>query len=137
MKKTLLIICTGNSCRSIMAEALINAHLGDQGIRAFSAGSHPSGSVNPNAIRALKAVNAWDDRYHSKTIEAARTREPFDLVVTVCDSARESCPVFPGKTRTIHVGFDDPDGEPYEAFVTTRNLIEAHLLPIVLKELGA
>jgi arsenate reductase len=119
-----------------MAEALINACLGDQGIRAFSAGSHPGGTVNPNAIRALKAIHAWDDRYHSKSIEAARTHEPFDLVVTVCDSAKESCPVFPGKTRTIHVGFDDPDGKPYDAFVATRNLIEKALLPAVLKELG-
>jgi len=133
--QNVLIICTGNSCRSIMGEALINARLGDRGIRAFSAGSHPSGRVNPNAIRALKSVDAWDEHYHSKTIETARAYEPFDLVVTVCDNAKESCPVFPGKTKTIHVGFEDPDGKFYDAFVATRNLIEKKLLPAVLKEL--
>jgi arsenate reductase len=132
----ILIICTGNSCRSIMGEALINARLGDQGIRAFSAGSHPSGHVNPHAIQALMAVDAWKEHYHSKTIEAARAHGPFDLVITVCDRAKESCPVFPSQTKTIHVGFEDPDGKPYAAFVETRNLIENRLLSVVRQALG-
>jgi arsenate reductase len=129
-----LIICTGNSCRSIMAEALINARLGDLGVRAWSAGSAPSGRVNPNAKKVLEETGVWDERYRSKSIDEALDEAPFDLVVTVCDHARESCPVFPKHTRTLHVGFEDPDGQPYEAFVHTRDLIETTLLPIVRQE---
>ncbi len=120
-----------------MAEALINARLGGQGIRAYSAGSHPAGRVNPHAVRALKAIDVWEEHYRSKSIETAQEYAPFDLVVTVCDSAREACPVFPGSTKTIHVGFEDPDGKPYETFVATRDRIEAQLLPIVRSELIA
>ena len=136
MMKKVLILCTGNSCRSIIGEALVNRYVGHKGIQAFSAGSDPSGRVNPNAKRVLEEEGAWDDRYHSKTIDEAMKEEPFDLVVTVCDNAKESCPRFPGGVKTIHVGFEDPDGKPYDVFVETKNLIERRLLPIIEKELN-
>jgi arsenate reductase len=125
-----LIICTGNSCRSIVAEALINARLGTQSISALSAGSHPALRVNPYAQKALEEIGVWDDCYHPKSIDSVMDKS-FDLVVTVCDYARESCPVFPAEIPTIHVGFDDPDGKPYDAFVRTRDLIETTLLPTI------
>ncbi|BDY12368.1 arsenate reductase ArsC [Hydrogenimonas cancrithermarum] len=136
MMKKVLILCTGNSCRSIIGEALVNRYLGFKGVQACSAGSDPSGRVNPNAKKVLEEEGAWDDRYRSKTIDEAMKAGPFDLVVTVCDNAKESCPVFPGGVKTIHVGFEDPDGKPYDAFVETKNLIKQQLLPIIEKELN-
>jgi len=129
--KKVLILCTGNSCRSIIAEALVNKYLQTMGIEAFSAGSRPNGRVNPYAKRVLEEEGAWHGRYHSKTIEEAMQEGPFDLVVTVCDHAKESCPIFPGEVKTIHVGFEDPDGKPYEAFVKTKEKIKNELLPII------
>ena len=133
--KKVLILCTGNSCRSIIGEALVNKYLKPKGIEAFSAGSRPSGRVNPNARKVLEAVGAWDERYHSKSIDEVMTQGPFDLVVTVCDNAKESCPVFPGGVKTIHVGFEDPDGKSYEAFEETLKQIRERLLPAIEKEL--
>jgi len=133
--KKVLILCTGNSCRSIIAEALVNRYLGPKGVKAFSAGSKPSGRVNPNAVKVLKREGAWSDKYHSKTIEEAMKEGPFDLVVTVCDNAKESCPLFPGGVKTVHVGFEDPDGKPYEAFEETLDSIKRRLLPVIEKEL--
>ena len=126
--KKVLVMCTGNSCRSIIGEALIRARL--EGIEASSCGVAPSGAVNPNARRVLEAHGIWEDRYHSKSLEAV-IDTPFDLVVTVCDHAREACPVFPYPVAKIHVGFDDPDGQPYAAFEETFAQIEAELLPAV------
>jgi len=131
--KRVLVMCTGNSCRSIIAEALINRCL--DGVEAYSCGVAPSGRVNPNAKRVLKAHGCWDERYHSKDMDAV-IDEDFDLVVTVCDHAYETCPRFPVETETIHVGFEDPDGKPYEAFEETYRDIEAVLLPIVRKTLA-
>ncbi len=132
MKKNILILCTGNSCRSIIAEALINKELGD-GLKAYSSGVKASGKVNPNAKRVLEQNNCWNDNYHSKVIEEVLDVD-YDLVVTVCDNAKESCPISPKNTKIIHVGFEDPDGKEYAEFETTYNLIEDILLPIVLKE---
>jgi len=126
-------MCTGNSCRSIIAEALINARLA--GVRAYSCGVAPSGRVNPYARRVLEAHDIWEDRYHSKDLDAV-IDVPFDLVVTVCDHARETCPTFPYPIPKIHVGFDDPDGQPYTAFEETYAQIEAVLLREVERELG-
>jgi arsenate reductase len=128
MDKTVLILCTGNSCRSIIAEALINSHL--EGVTAQSSGVKASGRVNPNAKQLLEAHGEWDDAYHSKVIEEVLNTK-FDLVVTVCDNAKESCPMFPHKTDVIHVGFEDPDGKEYSAFEETRELIMDELLPAV------
>ena len=131
--KKVLILCTGNSCRSIIAEALINAKL--EGIEAKSAGVRASGRVNPNAKKVLEAHGVWDDRYYSKTLDVLKN-EAFDLVVTVCDHAKQSCPVFPNATKTMHVGFEDPDGKPYEAFEHTYRVIENELLPRVAEALA-
>ena len=132
-KKRVLILCTGNSCRSIMAEALINARLGDC-IEAFSSGVKASGKVNENAKELLQKEGIWRDEYHSKTIDKV-INEPFDLVVTVCDSAKESCPMFPKAIKTIHIGFEDPSGKEKKEYQKTLRLIEKELLPVVKEEL--
>ncbi|MBC8236749.1 MAG: arsenate reductase ArsC [Helicobacteraceae bacterium] len=133
MKKNVLILCTGNSCRSIMAEALINAKLGSC-IEAQSSGVKASGAVNPNAQALLEKKAYWREEYHSKVIETVLDT-PFDLIVTVCDHAKETCPMFPKAVKTIHVGFDDPSGKAVEEYEKTLNLIEKELLPVVKKEL--
>ncbi len=127
--KNVLILCTGNSCRSIIAEALINAKLADC-VKAFSSGVKASGKVNPNAEALLKEKGYWKDEYHSKVIETVLDN-PFDLIVTVCDHAHETCPVFPNAIETIHVGFEDPSGKAVEEYAKTLELIEKELLPIV------
>lgn len=131
--KKVLILCTGNSCRSIMAEALINAKL-DRCVEAYSSGVRASGRVNPYAKELLEEHDMWRDEYHSKTIDKV-IDEDFDLVVTVCDHANETCPVFTKPVKTIHIGFEDPDGKGPEAFVDTLMEIETRLLPIIEKEL--
>ena len=100
--KKVLILCTGNSCRSIIAEALINAFLDE--VEAQSAGVKASGRVNFYAKKVLQKHNIWKNRYHSKTIESV-INQRFDLVVSVCDNAKENCPIFPQPTPTIHIGF--------------------------------
>ena len=131
--KKVLILCTGNSCRSIIAEALINAKL-DRCVEAYSSGVRASGKVNPYAKELLQEHDMWREEYHSKTIDKVIDEE-FDLVVTVCDHAKESCPVFPKSVKSIHVGFEDPDGKGAEAFADTLLKIETRLLPIIEKEL--
>ena len=104
--KTVLFLCTGNSCRSQMAEALVNACYADQW-RAYSAGTKPAGYVHPKAIQALTEIGITHSG-QSKQIEELHTND-FDLVVTVCDSAAEECPVWPGKAgKRIHHSFVDP-----------------------------
>ena len=131
--KKVLILCTGNSCRSIIAEAVLNKYL--DGVEAFSSGVKASGKVDPNAKKVLQENGLWDDKYHSKTLNKVIDTE-FDLVVTVCDNAMESCPVFPKQTKVIHVGYEDPDGKNYSAFTKTLKLIKMELTPIVRMELG-
>jgi len=130
--KKVLIMCTGNSCRSIIAEALVNAFLDD--VEAKSCGVAPSGRVNPNAKRVLQEHGIWRDTYHSKHLDAV-IDEDFDLVVTVCDHAKETCPIFPRPIKKIHVGFEDPDGKSYEAFEKTYNEIKERLLLKVVASL--
>lgn len=131
--KNVLILCTGNSCRSIMAEALINAHLGNC-VKAYSSGVKASGAVNPHAQALLKSKGLWRDTYHSKTIDTVIDKA-FDLVITVCDHAKETCPVFPKAVKTLHVGFDDPSGGPIEGYTKTLELIHQELVPIVKQQL--
>jgi arsenate reductase len=128
MVKKILVLCTGNSCRSIIAEALVNAKL--DGIEAKSSGVKASGKVNPNAKRLLEEKGIWKDEYHSKTLDEV-INDDFDLVVTVCDNAKETCPIFPRPIPKIHVGFEDPDGKGYEAFLKTYKDIQEELLPRV------
>ena len=132
-KKHVLILCTGNSCRSIMAEALINAKLGDC-VEAQSSGVKASGKVNPNAQKLLTDNGYWREEYHSKVIDTVLDTA-FDLVVTVCDNAKESCPMFPKAVKTIHVGFEDPSGKEYAEYEKSLKLIEEQLLPVIKKEL--
>ena len=132
-KKKVLVLCTGNSCRSIIAEALLNHELGGC-VEAHSSGVAASGRVNPNAKQVLEQFEMWNDNYHSKVIEKVMDTE-FDLVVTVCGNAQETCPVFPGKTEVIHVGFEDPDGQKFDAFLQTFAEIREKLLPIVKEKL--
>ena len=133
MNKKVLVLCTGNSCRSIIAEAVLNKYL--DGVDAQSSGVKASGKVNPNAKKVLQEDGSWDEKYHSKTLDKVIDTE-FDLVVTVCDNAMESCPVFPKNTKIIHVGYADPDGKNYSAFEKTLKLIKMELNPIVRMELG-
>lgn len=133
--KKVLILCTGNSCRSIMAEAIINAKMSDC-VKAFSSGVKASGMVNPNAKALLQEKGYWREEYHSKVIETVLNNE-FDLVITVCDHAHETCPMFPKAVKTIHVAFEDPSGKEVQEYAKTLALIEEKLLPIVTKELCA
>jgi len=132
-KKQVLILCTGNSCRSIMAEAMINAKLGAC-VKAQSSGVKASGKVNPHAQVLLESKGEWRESYHSKVIETV-LETVFDLVVTVCDAAKETCPMFPNAVKTIHIGFEDPSGKAVEEYAKTYDLIEKELLPIIHQEL--
>lgn len=103
--KRVLFLCTGNSCRSQMAEAIVNAQTGG-GWRAFSAGTRPAGYVHPMALAVLEEIGI-NHQGRSKHSDEFRGQE-FDLVITVCDSAAEECPVWLGSGRRLHIGFPDP-----------------------------
>lgn len=105
MSRSVLFLCTGNSCRSQMAEAIVNARHADRW-RAVSAGTKPAGFVHPMALQALAEIGIAHAG-ESKNAEVFRELEP-DLVVTVCDDAAETCPVWLGKGRRAHLGFRDP-----------------------------
>ena len=106
MKKRVLILCTGDSCRSQMAESLWRQLGGDQW-EAFSAGSKPTGCIHPLAVEAMAHIGIDITRQTSKHVdEFAKTA--FDLVVTVCDGAKETCPTLPGAKQTLRWPFEDP-----------------------------
>ena len=106
--RNILFLCTGNSARSILAEALANRWSLD-GIRAYSAGSQPTGQVNPGAIEMLRAQNMDPNAYRSKSWDEFKEGMDIDWVITLCDSAAaESCPVFPGEAKKEHWGLPDP-----------------------------
>lgn len=105
-KKRVLIICTGNSARSQMAEALLRFEGGDA-FDVFSAGTNPAANVRPEAVAVLQEINIDISAQHSKSVsEFAGQR--FDFVITVCDQAREDCPVFAGEVTRLHWPFEDP-----------------------------
>ena len=106
--KRVLFLCTGNSCRSQMAEAIMNT-LGKGQSQSFSAGAKPAGFVHPLAARTLQEAGYPTDGLRSKSWDEFKG-DSFDAIVTVCDNARESCPVFPGKAERIHWSFEDPAG---------------------------
>ena len=133
--KRVLILCTGNSCRSQMAEGWVNHELGEAW-EGFSAGTKPAESVHPLAVLAM-AESGVDISNGRPQLVDAYLHEPWDLVVTVCDSARESCPVFPRPVETIHISFPDPaeaegtDDEIMAVFRTVRDAIRDRLLPVI------
>ena len=127
-----LVLCTGNSCRSIMAEALIN-HLGQDDYQAWSAGSHPTGTVHPGSLATLKRHGIDPGQPRSKSWHDMTSRI-FDLVITVCDQAAgETCPVFPGHPRKIHWSIPDPakatgtEADIQSAFDHTYFLLKKHI----------
>ena len=105
-KQKVLIICTGNSCRSQMAEGFINHNLSDSW-QAFSAGVNPT-EVNPKAVKVMAEVGVDISGHRSKSISEFFDRDDLDLIITVCDHARDTCPVFPGDVEHAHLGFEDP-----------------------------
>jgi len=133
MKQRVLILCTGNSARSQLAEALVNARLGDEW-DAFSAGTQPAAQVNPNALAVLTEIGIETTGSHPKPLSTF-FGQPFDVVITVCDDAAENCPVWLGQGKRLHIGFPDPaevngDHEMVlTAFRETRDAIMERLLP--------
>lgn len=122
-KRRVLILCTGNSCRSQMAEALVNHDL-PHCWSAYSAGTEPSGYVHPLAIEAMAEIGIDVSEGESKSVDAFRDVS-FDVVVTVCDDAAENCPLWLGSGRVVHIGFPDPaaaTGSKEEKLVTFRKV---------------
>ncbi|HWQ83959.1 MAG TPA: arsenate reductase ArsC [Anaerolineales bacterium] len=134
--RKVLFLCTGNSCRSQMAEAIVNARLGDRW-QAFSAGTVPAGFVHPLALRALAEIGI-DHAGRSKHVNEIRPIR-FDLVVTVCDTAAEECPVWLGPGIRTHHSFADPakatgsEEEVMQVFRQVRDQI-AEEIPELLKQ---
>jgi arsenate reductase len=130
MKQRVLFLCTHNSARSQMAEGLLRNMAGER-FEVFSAGTEKT-RVQPLAIDAMREIGIDISEHTSKTLEAFAGRT-FDYVITVCDRANESCPVFPGATRRIHWSFDDPtagtgsDEEKLRVFRTVRDAIQDRL----------
>lgn len=132
--KTVLVLCTGNSCRSQMGEAILNHDLGAQ-VRALSAGTEPQPKVADGAIEALTLAGLPTAGLYPKTVEDVMDQE-IDLVVSVCDNARESCPIFPRPVKRIHVGFHDPHGEGLDSFIAVRDDIRLRLVAAVREALS-
>lgn len=129
--KKVLFLCTGNSCRSQMAEAIVNARMGETWT-AVSAGTKPAGYVHPKALEALAEIGIPHEG-RSKRAEEFREAE-FDLVVTVCDSAAEECPIWLGKGKRVHHSFFDPARtDDMGDFRTVRDEI-AKIIPQILEQ---
>jgi arsenate reductase len=133
-KSRVLILCTGNSARSQMAEGILR-HLAGDAYEVFSAGTEPQG-LHPLAVRALAELGIDISHHRSKSVTEF-LGEKFDFVITVCDRAREQCPIFPGAAERIHWSFDDPaaatgpEDERLEAFRRVRDEIHAQLCAFV------
>lgn len=134
--RKVLILCTGNSCRSIMAEALLN-DLGQGRFQAWSAGSFPTGHVHPRSLETLKRHGIDPGQPYSKSWNEFAA-QPFDLVITVCDQAAdESCPVFPGKPTKLHWSIPDPakvlgtEADTQAAFDRAFNLLKERVEQLV------
>jgi arsenate reductase len=118
-KKRILFLCTGNAARSQMAEGLARAFHGDV-VDVVSAGSRPAGFVHPDAIRALEEIGIPTADHYSKSASEF-VNETFDVVVTVCDSAAQDCPTWPGAKRIEHWPIEDPSWNGFDSFVETRD----------------
>jgi arsenate reductase len=110
MKPLVLILCTGNSCRSHLAEGILRAAAGDL-VRVASAGSKPAGYVHPLAIRVMSEIGIDLSAHRSKHLDEF-SREQVETVITVCGNADQACPMFPGQVNRHHWGFDDPAHAP-------------------------
>ena len=125
-----LVLCTGNSARSQMAEGLINAQLADRFV-AYSAGTRPAGYVHPEAIAALRDIKIDISQQRSKSIDKYIDYQ-FDLAITVCDDAAENCPVWLGRGQKVHIGFPDPAAaqpdEQAQQFRAVRDAIQTQLI---------
>jgi arsenate reductase len=139
MKKRILILCTGNSCRSQMAEGFLKSF--DKNLEVYSAGTKPAGKVNPNAIKVMNEVGIDLSKNHPKMVDQF-LNDSFDYVITVCDNAKETCPVFIGKVgKQLHIGFEDPadatgtEEEILSVFRKVRDEIERDFYEFYLKEL--
>jgi arsenate reductase (thioredoxin) len=136
-QKRVLILCTGNSARSQMAEGLLRRDGGDL-FEVFSAGTLP-GSVRPEAVAAMREEGIDISSHRSKSVDEFAGRE-FDYVITVCDNAKEHCPVFPAGTRRIHWSFDDPaavlgdEATRLGEFRRVRDQIREHLKAFIASE---
>ncbi len=134
-----LILCTGNSARSQMAEGLLREMAGDR-IEVASAGVAPT-HVRPEAIEAMKEIGIDISNHRSKSIDELIT-QTFDYVITVCDNANQHCPVFPGSCRRIHWSIEDPaavagdDETRLEAFRSARNELRERLDKFIEDEVG-
>ena len=134
MIRRVLFLCTGNSCRSQMAEAIINARLSDQW-RAFSAGTKPVGYIHPKTIQVLEEMGILHQGT-SKPVDEFRNVD-FDLIITMCDSAAQDCPLWLGKGKRLHLGFPDPakaagtEQEILAAFRTVRDEILVKIPPLL------
>ena len=106
MKPSVLILCTGNSCRSHLAEGILRAAAGDL-VDVYSAGSKPAGYVHPKAIQVMREIGLDLSGHTSKHMNEFLTR-PITTVITVCGNADQACPMFPGQVNRHHWGFDDP-----------------------------
>ena len=106
MKPTVLILCTGNSCRSHLAEGILRAAAGDL-IEVRSAGSNPAGFVHPLAVQVMKEIGIDISSHRSKHLNEF-LRQEVQTVITVCGNADQACPIFPGQVNRYHWGFDDP-----------------------------
>jgi arsenate reductase (thioredoxin) len=135
-KLKVLFLCTGNSCRSQMAEGWAK-HLKNDQVDAYSAGIETHG-LNPFAVKAMAEAGVDISSHQSKLMETLQDIA-FDFVITVCDHAHESCPLFPGKTKIVHVGFDDPprlaekfktDEEKLQFYRQVRDEIKAYIMTL-------
>ncbi len=126
-KRTVLFLCTGNSARSQLAEALVN-HLRAETWHAVSAGTHPTGKVHPFAVAALREIRIDISQARSKSADEFRD-EPLALVVTLCDDAAEECPVWLGQGKRAHIGFPDPARGSLEDFRKVRDSIRDQVIP--------
>jgi len=139
-KHRVLILCTGNSCRSQMAEGFVNHLLGDTW-EARSAGTKPMERLHPLAVRVMAEAGVDVSRSTPRSV-AEFLDDPWDLVVTVCDSAQESCPVFPRPVPKVHMPFDDPasargtDKQRLSVFKRVRDEIRERLLPELARRAG-
>lgn len=106
MKKRILILCTGNSCRSQMAEGFLKSF--DSNLEVYSAGTNPAEKINPKAVQVMKEIGIDISNNIPENVEKY-INQSFDYVITVCDNAKETCPVFIGKVgKQLHIGFEDP-----------------------------